>query len=446
MKPEQIETLVRTHELPGEELYALLTEEPDDDSALYAAADAVRRENYGDAVYLRGLIEFTNYCKNDCYYCGIRHGNTRAERYRLTKEQILACTDEGYALGYRTFVLQGGEDPYFTDERLCEIISAIHAQHKDCRITLSVGERSRESYQAFFDAGARRYLLRHETADADHYGKLHPASMSLHERQRCLFHLKDIGYQVGTGFMIGSPYQTPSTLCEDLFFMQALQPDMIGVGPYITHPDTPFAGQPSGDLKRGLRILAILRLMFPKALIPATTAFGTIHPQGRELALKAGCNVVMPNLSPVGVRELYSLYENKICTGEESAQCRKCLEQRVEAAGYRIVTDVGDARTLQPPKENPLLAYYYYPFVPNTDVRPYTREQLMDPKTVETLFDYCQILEAYITRAGWAFLISHYGYEKLYEIDKKSGWYDVDTLEEYIGWVHYNITTWGENE
>ncbi len=345
MRQDWLDTLVSTHDLPDDALVTLLAEQPDDDSALFAAADAVRRAHYGDAVYLRGLIEFTNYCKNDCYYCGIRHGNRKAERYRLTDAQILACTDEGYRLGYRTFVLQGGEDPYYTDERLCGIVAAIHKRHPDCRITLSVGEKSAESYQAYFDAGARRYLLRHETADPVHYAKLHPASMSPENRKRCLFDLKRIGYQVGSGFMIGSPHQTPECLLADFRFLQELQPDMIGVGPYLPHPDTPFAGQPAGNLQRGLRILALLRLMFPKALIPATTAFGTVHPQGRELALKAGCNVVMPNLSPVSVRELYSLYENKICTGEEAAECRGCLERRIASAGYRAVTDVGDALT-----------------------------------------------------------------------------------------------------
>ena len=326
-------------------LLAFLREKPDPgtDAQLCAAADAVRREYYGDAVYLRGLIEFTNICKNNCYYCGIRCGNPKAERYRLTPEQILACAEDGYALGYRTFVLQGGEDAYFTDERLCAIVSALHQRFPDCAVTLSVGERSRESYQALYDAGAQRYLLRHETADPAHYRQLHPAEMSLENRMRCLFDLRDIGYQVGSGFMIGAPYQTPETLLRDIRFLQELRPQMIGVGPYLNHPDTPFAGMPSGELHFGIRIVALLRLLFPKALIPATTAFGTLHPQGRALALKAGANVVMPNLSPVSVRPLYQIYENKICTGEESAQCRSCMERMIEAAGYRAVTAIGDA-------------------------------------------------------------------------------------------------------
>ena len=338
-----IEKLAQEHNLPDGELLKLITStEADTNQLLAAAADKIRQQYYGKKVYIRGLIEFTNYCKNNCYYCGIRAGNSHAQRYRLSKEQILDCCAEGYKLGFRTFVLQGGEDPYFTDERICEIVAAIRKQHPDCAITLSIGEKERASYQAYFDAGASRYLLRHETADAEHYAKLHPASMSLANRKRCLFDLKEIGYQVGSGFMVGSPYQTPQNLLADLRFLQKLQPDMIGIGPYITHEQTPFADKKSGTAEQTLRMLSILRLMFPYALLPSTTALGTIHPNGRELGLKAGGNVVMPNLSPVNVRKLYELYENKICTGEEAAQCRGCLEARVRMAGYEIVTDRGD--------------------------------------------------------------------------------------------------------
>ena len=243
--------------------------------------------------------------------------------------------------------MQGGEDPYYTDEMICDIVSKIKSRYPNCAVTLSIGEKPRESYQAFFDAGADRYLLRHETADPEHYGKLHPEAMSLENRKECLFDLKEIGYQVGSGFMVGSPYQTTENLISDLRFLQKLQPDMIGIGPYITHADTPFAEFKSGDVMLTLRLVSILRLMFPYALIPSTTALGTIHPQGRELGLKAGANVVMPNLSPVSVRKLYSLYENKICTGEEAAQCRGCLERRVESAGYKIVTDIGNVRKIE---------------------------------------------------------------------------------------------------
>ena len=338
---ELVEKLSTQRNLHDHELKTLL-ETNSIDEALFRIANHRRKEIYGDDVYIRGLIEFTNYCRNNCYYCGIRRDNTRAERYRLSKEEILACCAEGYTLGFRTFVLQGGEDPYYTDDRVCQIVSEIRTRYPDCAITLSIGEKSRESYQAFFDAGANRYLLRHETANEQHYSKLHPGSMSLQNRKRCLYDLKDIGYQVGSGFMVGSPYQTTENLIEDLRFLQELQPAMIGIGPYITHTETPFAAFASGSLALTLRLIAVLRLMFPYALIPATTALGTIHPQGRELGLKAGANVVMPNLSPVRVRKLYDLYDNKICTGEESAQCRGCLESRVRSAGYKIVTSIGN--------------------------------------------------------------------------------------------------------
>ncbi|MGN1345836.1 MAG: [FeFe] hydrogenase H-cluster radical SAM maturase HydE [Eubacteriales bacterium] len=338
-----VETLAAERLLPDAEMKTLLETE-EYDAALFHAADARRREIYGDEVYVRGLIEFTNYCKNNCYYCGIRRENRNLSRYRLDKEEILACCEEGYRLGFRTYVLQGGEDPYYTDARMCEIVAAIRERFPDCAITLSLGEKSRESYQAFFDAGANRYLLRHETASEAHYGLLHPEEMSLRHRKQCLFDLKEIGYQVGSGFMVGSPCQTTDCLLEDLRFLRELEPDMIGIGPYISHPDTPFASRENGSLALTLRLIAVLRLMFPYALLPATTALGTIHPQGREMGLKAGANVVMPNLSPVGVRKLYALYDNKICTGEEAAQCRGCLERRVRFAGYRIVTSVGNAK------------------------------------------------------------------------------------------------------
>lgn len=340
---KSIITLERNRDLSDGELAALLGVS-ELDNALFSAADKVRRQIYGDEVYIRGLVEFTNYCKNNCYYCGIRRDNKNAVRYRLDKEEILACCTEGYSLGFRTFVLQGGEDPYFSDELICDIVSAIREKFPDCAITLSIGEKSKESYLSYYKAGANRYLLRHETADETHYHKLHPESMSLENRKKCLFNLKEIGYQVGSGFMVGSPYQTTETLLEDIRFLQELEPDMIGIGPYLTHAQTPFAECENGSMELTLRLISILRLIFPYALIPATTALGTIHPQGRELGLKAGANVVMPNLSPVRVRKLYELYENKICTGEEAAQCRGCLERRVESAGYRIVTAVGNVK------------------------------------------------------------------------------------------------------
>lgn len=340
---DKVNKLLKTKNLSDEELLELIKTDVFDEE-LFFAADKVRREHYGTDVYVRGLIEFTNYCKNDCYYCGIRHGNKKAVRYRLSREDIMECCHEGYALGFRTFVLQGGEDPYYTDEIMCEIISSIRKEYPDCAITLSVGEKSRETYEKYFAAGANRYLLRHETADKEHYAMLHPNSMSLENRKRCLFDLKEIGFQVGSGFMVGSPYQTAENLLADLRFLQELLPDMIGIGPYLTHEQTPFADKENGSMELTLRLISVLRLMFPYALLPSTTALGTIHPKGRELGLKAGANVVMPNLSPVNVRKLYELYENKICTGEEAAQCRGCLEQRVENAGYKIVTDIGNVK------------------------------------------------------------------------------------------------------
>lgn len=320
---------------------ARLIEAPDTDRELFALADKVRREIYGDEVYVRGLIEFTNHCKNDCLYCGIRRSNRDIGRYRLTEEQIMDCCKAGHSLGYRTFVLQGGEDAYFTDDRICGIVSRIHDAFPDCAVTLSLGEKSKESYKRFFEAGARRYLLRHETADPAHYRMLHPEEMSLENRKRCLFDLKEIGYQVGSGFMVGSPFQTTENLISDLRFLVKLQPDMIGIGPFIHHRDTPFADKPDGTLSLTLRLIAILRLMFPKALIPATTALGSISPTGREQGLMAGANVIMPNLTPTEYRPDYKLYENKICLNESSDQ------GRVRGAGYRISESIGDAKSYE---------------------------------------------------------------------------------------------------
>lgn len=338
-----IETLRAQRDLSDAELIALITRDSDD-SDLFAAADAVRRERYGTDVFLRGLIEFTNVCQNDCYYCGIRKSNPHADRYRLTQEQILQCCTNGYEMGFRTFVLQGGEDPRNTDAWVCSVVDKIKTAYPDCAVTLSIGEQSRASYQAYFDAGADRYLLRHETASDAHYRKLHPEEMSLEHRKRCLFDLKDIGYQVGAGFMVGSPWQTPKELVADLRFLQQLQPDMIGIGPFIPHHETPFADKSAGTLELTLRMLSILRLLFPYVLLPATTALGTISPIGRELGLKAGANVMMPNLTPTDARKQYDLYDNKICMDEEAAKCRLCQEGRVRSVGYQIVSDRGDVR------------------------------------------------------------------------------------------------------
>lgn len=340
---EIIDRIEQTGNIDRETLELLLTTE---DGALKEYLAAKARETaqriYGNQVYIRGLIEFTNYCRNDCYYCGIRRSNGCAERYRLSKEEILSCCKNGYELGFRTFVLQGGEDGFYTDGRICEIVSEIKNRYPDCAVTLSIGERERESYEAFFKAGADRYLLRHETADEAHYKELHPEEMSFQHRMRCLRELKKIGYQTGCGFMVGSPYQTFDTLYEDLQFIRELQPEMVGIGPFIPQKDTPFGKMQAGTIERTLRLLSIIRLLHPSVLLPATTALGTIHPKGRELGILAGANVVMPNLSPVAVREKYKLYDNKICTGDEAAECRYCMERRMESIGYQVAVDRGD--------------------------------------------------------------------------------------------------------
>lgn len=309
---------------------------------LYRTAASCAQSIYGTDIYVRGLIEISNICKNDCFYCGIRKSNEYVKRYRLSQETILSCCKSGYDLGFRTFVLQGGEDPSFTDEWLTELVSKIREGYPDCAITLSLGERSFESYKRLYDAGANRYLLRHETADEDHYKKLHPKSLSLANRKKCLWNLKEIGYQVGTGFMVGSPYQTPECIQEDIAFIRELKPEMIGIGPFIHASHTPFADRPDGTLEETLDLLAVFRIMFPHALIPATTALGTIDPLGREKGVLCGANVIMPNLSPVDVRKQYLLYDNKICTGDEAASCKDCLNNRMKSIGYQVVTARGD--------------------------------------------------------------------------------------------------------
>ncbi|HOP92546.1 MAG TPA: [FeFe] hydrogenase H-cluster radical SAM maturase HydE [Acetivibrio thermocellus] len=340
-----IDKLSTTHTLSYDEMYQLIEHRNEElANYLFEKARQVRILYYGHDVYMRGLIEFTNYCRNDCYYCGIRKSNCNAERYRLTKEQILECCDVGYELGFRTFVLQGGEDGYYTDKILADIVSSIKAKYPDCAITLSLGEKSYESYKLLYEAGADRYLLRHETANAQHYSKLHPPVMSLKNRKQCLYNLKEIGYQVGCGFMVGSPFQTTECLVDDLMFIKELQPHMVGIGPFIPHKDTPFAGKPAGTLELTLFLLGIIRLMLPYVLLPATTALGTIHPKGRELGILAGANVVMPNLSPKEVRSKYLLYDNKICTGDEAAECRMCLTRRIESIGYKLVVSRGDCK------------------------------------------------------------------------------------------------------
>ena len=343
-KPKQlIDKLEQTSRLTKEEWIALIENRSEEAAEyLFEKARNWQHKYYGKRVYTRGLIEFTNYCKNDCYYCGIRRSNQNADRYRLTRAQILECCQIGYGLGFRTFVLQGGEDGWFTQERLEEIVHAIRESYPDCAITLSLGERSRESYRRLFEAGADRYLLRHETADEEHYRQLHPQELSAARRKQCLWDLKEIGYQTGTGFMVGSPGQTAAQLAEDLMFIRKLEPHMVGIGPFVAHHDTPFAVEKDGTVELTLFLIGLLRIMLPKLLLPATTALGTIDARGREKGILAGANVVMPNLSPTDVRKKYELYDNKICTGDEAAECRACLNRRMESIGYQLVVDRGD--------------------------------------------------------------------------------------------------------
>lgn len=330
--------------LDSDEYLCLIENRAECAESAFAAAAELRNKIYGKQVYIRGLIEFTNYCKNDCFYCGIRRSNSNAQRYRLSADEILECAKNGYELGFRTFVLQGGEDAYYSDEVLCGIVSKIKSAYPDCAVTLSVGERSLESYKKLRLAGADRYLLRHETANKLHYEKLHPPQMSFDNRIKCLYDLKSLGYQVGAGFMVGSPFQTEKMLADEMIFLRELNPDMVGIGPFVPHCSTPFANMLGGSADLTLFMLSLIRLTLPFVLLPATTALGTIDPLGREKGINAGANVLMPNLSPVGVRKKYMLYDNKICTGDEAAQCIKCLKRRIESTGCKIVTSRGDVK------------------------------------------------------------------------------------------------------
>lgn len=322
------------------QLFASYTQE-DLDQAIHMARD-IAVANFGKTIYFRGIVEFTNFCRNDCYYCGIRCGNHSVARYRLEPEDILHCCREGYDSGFRTFVLQGGEDDYFTDERMCAIVRAIKERWPDCAVTLSLGERSRASYQALFDAGADRYLLRHETADPAHYALLHPPRQTLENRLRCLRDLKNIGYQTGCGIMVGTPGQTPETLARDMLFMQELKPEMIGVGPFLPHRDTPFRGEKPGSVELTLFVLALCRIMLPRVLLPATTALGTAEGDGRQRGVLAGCNIIMPNLSPLAVRKKYMLYDNKAGMDLTAEQGVALLRRQMEAIGYEVVVGRGD--------------------------------------------------------------------------------------------------------
>ena len=341
-----IDNLRRERTLPRETMRELLLcDDPDILAYLFEQARSVREQVYGKKVFIRGLVEFTNYCKNDCLYCGIRRSNGRAQRYRLSEGQILPCAAAGYALGFRTIVLQGGEDPYFTDERLVSIVRALKQAHPDCAVTLSVGERSPDSYRALREAGADRYLLRHETANETHYRALHPPELSYRARMECLRHLKSLGFQTGCGFMVGSPGQTVEHLLEDLAFISSFQPQMVGIGPFIPHKDTPFGDRPAGSVAMTVKLLAIIRLLLPHVLLPATTALATLDPYGCEKGILAGANVVMPNLSPQDVRNKYLLYNNKASFGSEAAESLDLLQMRMNKIGYQVVTERGDYRS-----------------------------------------------------------------------------------------------------
>ncbi len=338
-----IDKLNTEHGLDHDEWVTLIANHTPEDTAY--AGEIARRitlEHFGKKIWFRGIIEFSNYCSCRCLYCGLRAPNREAERYRLTEEEILESCAEGHRLGYRTFVLQSGEDPYFTDERLTGIVSRIREGWPDCAITLSVGERSRESYQALFDAGADRYLLRHEAASQALYGKLHPARQTLHNRMRCLKDLKEIGFQTGAGMMVGVPYQTAEDLAADMEFLAAFRPAMIGIGPFIPNHQTPFAAFPAGNTDMTLFLLSLCRIMFPRVLLPATTALGTTESSGRILGVLAGCNVVMPNLSPLSVRRKYMIYDNKAGTGDDPASGLMKLREQMDSIGYEVIVSRGD--------------------------------------------------------------------------------------------------------
>lgn len=344
---EMIENLDKNEKLEKEEFRCILTESDEKEIEwIKRKARNITDEIYGKNIFLRGLIECSNYCKNDCYYCGIRNSNKNVSRYRLDEKQILECCQQGYELGFRTFVIQGGEDVCYTDSVLVKIIEKIKVNFPECAITLSLGERDRESYQRLKEAGADRYLLRHETANPKHYAKLHPGKMSWEYRKQCLYWLKELGYQVGCGFMVGTPYQTMDDLVEEMFFLKEINPHMIGIGPFLSHKDTPFRNEKNGSLTMTLLLLSLIRIMHKRILLPATTALATLDTRGRELGILAGANVLMPNLSPVSQRKKYALYDGKVCMGDEAAECRVCLEKRLESIGYHSVTDRGDSKVI----------------------------------------------------------------------------------------------------
>lgn len=339
-----VKKLYENRNLNDEEFLEILTDDKYD-VELREYSQKITKKYYGNKVYIRGLIEVSNYCKNNCYYCGIRCGNLNVNRYRLNKEDILKACDNGYKLGFRTFVLQGGEDPIF-DSILIDTVKEIRQKYKDCAITLSLGEKSYEFYKALYDAGANRYLLRHETADGKHYNQIHPKNMQIETRQQALWDLKEIGYQVGSGFMVGSPYQKDENLLKDIRFLQKLNPAMVGIGPYLTHHHTPFKDMENGSYKKTLKLISILRILFPNLLIPATTALNTIDKEGRLQGILSGANVVMPNLSPEDAKSNYNLYDNKLISGNESAKLVADLNEELKTIGYEVEVARGDVKNL----------------------------------------------------------------------------------------------------
>lgn len=341
---EIIDKLYKTNDISYSDCLHLLKEYDNEEvrKYLFLKSSEVTKKIFNNKIYIRGLIEYSNICRNDCYYCGIRKSNCNVERYRLSREEILLSCKNGYELGFRTFVLQGGEDGFFSDDVACEIVSEIRKNYPDCAITLSMGERSYDSYKKLYDCGANRYLLRHESINALHYNKLHPDNLTIENRVKCLNDLKEIGYQVGCGFMVGAPYQTMENIAEDIMFIKDFKPHMIGIGPFISHKDTPFSNFKNGDYRLCVFIIGILRLLSNYALIPATTALNSVAKYGRVEGILAGANVIMPNLSPFAIRAKYSLYDGKLSTGIEGAESIETLNEEMRKIGYTISFDRGD--------------------------------------------------------------------------------------------------------
>ncbi len=340
-----INKLCETHSLTVDEYeILLLNRTPGSTEYLRERAVDVRKKIYGNKVFIRGLIEISNICKNNCFYCGIRAGNVNCDRYRLSEKDIISCCDNGYNLGFRTFVLQGGEDSFYSDEFLCELLRKIKSRYPDCAVTLSLGERTKESYQKLYNYGADRYLLRHEAVNGELYKKIHPENMVLSNRLKCLETLKEIGFQTGCGFMVGAPYQTTRHIAEDLKFIEVFSPEMCGIGPFIPHKDTVFKNEVKGSSDLTCYLLSIIRLIKPNILLPATTALGTVDTNGRERGILSGANVVMPNLSPKDVRKKYDLYDNKLFTGVESGENINELNERFRKIGYEIEISRGDIK------------------------------------------------------------------------------------------------------